>query len=128
MSNEASSIKSSTTVTIIQQNIDNNAEIKLHPKNAGVSKSLRTARCLDPIYVSFIYGRASNNRDQMSAASIGISVMKKSSLVSAESDLEVSENSLSNHCAIIIAIKKVDCLDSILTQRILSKIKKQHRK
>ncbi|KAI8876848.1 hypothetical protein K501DRAFT_199514, partial [Backusella circina FSU 941] len=49
----------------------------VHSKNADGSKSQGTLRFLKPICVSVIYGRASNNRDQIYVVGIGISVMTK---------------------------------------------------
>ncbi|KAI8890966.1 hypothetical protein K501DRAFT_167486, partial [Backusella circina FSU 941] len=49
----------------------------VHLKNADGSKSLGTTRCLNPICVSVMYVRASNNRDQMSITGIGISTMTR---------------------------------------------------
>ncbi|KAI8883571.1 hypothetical protein K501DRAFT_184151, partial [Backusella circina FSU 941] len=49
----------------------------VHSKNADGSKNLGMSRCLNPICVSVIYGRASKNRNQMHVAGIGISVMTK---------------------------------------------------
>ncbi|KAI9252495.1 hypothetical protein EDC94DRAFT_620709 [Helicostylum pulchrum] len=48
-----------------------------HPQTSDNRKILGSSRCLNPDCPAFKHGRATDNRDVMSAAAIGISAMTK---------------------------------------------------
>ena len=51
-----------------------------HSRTSDESVSLGTVRCLNPNCEAFKHGRATNNRDVMSATAIGISAMTQALL------------------------------------------------